>query len=86
MHKPESSPRSAGIAFLGNLDSQKNNLVTTLQKFQSKINIVEKCTAQVGHLVRKEQHLHCFTKTSYIQGISREQQVPAISCSGQECE
>ena len=59
VHESKSLPGSAIVAHPLFQNRQKHDLMAALEKFEGKINVMEKRTAQVGHFPTEEEDFHC---------------------------
>ena len=64
MHILESSVESAVNTYFWNFKGHKHYIMTPFFQFNCKINIVEKCAAQVGHPSSKEYKSHYYDTSS----------------------
>jgi hypothetical protein len=54
----EALPGAPAVSLKVFLNRQEHDLMAAFEKFKSKIDIMEKCSAQVGHFPAKEQDFH----------------------------
>ena len=58
MHVAESAVGSPVHTGRWNLDREKHNLVPAAEEFSAKIDVVQKRTTEIGHVLREEEDLH----------------------------
>ena len=59
VHIAKALPVATVHSFPGDLNCQEHDLVAAFEKFESKVDVMEECPAEVGHLPGEEEDFHC---------------------------